>query len=246
MLQGKYSYLFQEFIPKPPLCVHSKNNLAAYSNKNSLKRNPSNSLPKSHIKFKLIHLHPPPHLLIQKPNQKMSTTQPQTQQQPVVVYPNTVPGQATATPSHSHSDGSFGTVFIVLAIIIVISAIACFLGRLCNKRMSRSSSQSSKPSKKKQTQTHDFCPKAEDIEFGFDGRAPAAKPTDPGYPSKGFIKMPGNGDPRGFRKPEHRDNPAGFRMPGNGIPTAFRMPGNGDNKGEAKPHVDDGSLKAGA
>ncbi|XVF84986.1 hypothetical protein PTKIN_Ptkin17bG0082700 [Pterospermum kingtungense] len=159
--------------------------------------------------------------------------QPQTQQ-PVVVYPNTVSGQVP--PSHSHSDGSFGTVFIVLAVIIVISAIACFLGRLCNKRKT----SQSKPSK--HNQSHSFRPKERDIEFGFDGRAPVAKPTDPGYPS-GF-KMPGNGDPRGFRVHEHKD-PAGIRMPGNGDPTGFRMPGHGDIKGETKP-VDDGAFKAGA
>ncbi|XWS34791.1 hypothetical protein CRYUN_Cryun21dG0067700 [Craigia yunnanensis] len=166
-------------------------------------------------------------------------------QQPVVVYPNTVSGQAP--PSHSHSDGSFGTVFVVLAVIIVISAIACFLGRLCNRRMSQT-----KPSK--QNQNHNFRSKERDIEFGFDGRVPAAKQTGHGDPNKGF-KMPGNGDPRGFRMPEHRDptgirmpgngDPTGFRMPGNGNPTGFRMPRHGDINGETKP-VDDGALKAGA
>ncbi|KAF2286654.1 hypothetical protein GH714_023246 [Hevea brasiliensis] len=70
------------------------------------------------------------------------STQPQ--QQPVVVYPNTVSGQPPPA-SHSHSNGSFGTVFIVLAVIIVISAIACCLGRLCNKR------QGSKHSKANRT-----------------------------------------------------------------------------------------------
>ena len=162
------------------------------------------------------------------------TQQPQTQQ-PVVVYPKTVSGQSP--PSHSHSDGSFKTVFIVLAVIIVISAIACFLGRLCNRRMSQT-----KPSK--QNQNHNFRSKERDIEFGFDGRIPTAKSAGHGEHSKGF-KMPGNGDPRGFRSmPEHGD-PTGFRMPGNGDSTGIRMPGHGDIKGETKP-VDDGALKAGA
>ncbi|XWS69013.1 hypothetical protein CRYUN_Cryun04dG0143200 [Craigia yunnanensis] len=162
------------------------------------------------------------------------TQQPQTQQ-PVVVYPNSVSGQAP--PSHSHSDGSLGTVFIVLAVIVVISAIACFLGRLCNRRMSQK-----KPSK--QNQNHNFRPKERDIELGFDERIPTAKPAGHGDHSKG-LKMPGNGDPRGFRSmPEHGD-PTGFRMPGNGDPIGIRMPGHGDIKSETKP-VDDGALKAGA
>ncbi|MBA0805497.1 hypothetical protein Gohar_005010, partial [Gossypium harknessii] len=77
------------------------------------------------------------------------STQPQ---QPVVVLPNTVPGQAP--PSHNHSDGSFGTVFIVLAVIIVISAIACFLGRLCNRGKNQT-----KPS----DHNHNFGPKERDV-----------------------------------------------------------------------------------
>ncbi|XVE85079.1 hypothetical protein DITRI_Ditri17bG0063400 [Diplodiscus trichospermus] len=174
------------------------------------------------------------------------TQQPQTQQ-PVVVYPNTASGKAP--PSHSHSDGSFGTVFIVLAVIIVISAIACFLGRLCNRRLSRT-----KPSN--QNQNHNFRPKESDIEFGFDGRIPSAKPTDHGNNGKGY-KMPGNGDPRGLRMPEQGDgnptvirmpgngDPTGFRMPGSGDPTGFRKPGNGAMKGETKA-VDDGAPRGGA
>ncbi|XVE75038.1 hypothetical protein DITRI_Ditri12bG0065300 [Diplodiscus trichospermus] len=157
------------------------------------------------------------------------TQQPQTQQ-PVFVYPNSVSAQAP--PSHSHSDGSFGTVFIVLAVIIVVSTIACFLGRLCNRRMSQT-----KPSKQKQN--HNFRPKERDIEFGFDDRIPTVKPAGQSDHSKGF-KIPGNGDPKGLRS-----MPAGFRMIGNGGPTGFRMPGHGDIIGETKP-VDDGALNAGA
>ncbi|XP_022724998.1 uncharacterized protein LOC111281532 [Durio zibethinus] len=139
------------------------------------------------------------------------TQQPQTQQ-PVVVYPNSVSGQAS--PSHSHSDGSFGTVFIVLAVIIVLSAIACFLGRLCNRHMSQT-----KPSK--QSQNHNYPPKERDIDFGFDGRIPTAKPAGHGDHSKGFI------------------------TPGIGDLTGFRMHGHVDIKGETKP-VDDEALKASA
>ncbi|OMO80202.1 hypothetical protein COLO4_24179 [Corchorus olitorius] len=204
----------------------------------------------------------------------IQTEQPQTQQQPVVVYPNTVSGQGQVPPSHSHSNGSFGTVFIVLAVIIVISAIACFLGRLCNRRMSRT-----KPSKEDKYHKSRPKNKERDIEFGFDGKAPGGKPGGGGGghgggdPSKGF-KMPGNGDPREFRMPgppvyaepagirmpgDGHGNPPGIRMPGNGIPPGIRMPGNGgdrdhvtfkfpghgDIKGDSK-HFDDPELKAGA
>ncbi|GLT86451.1 hypothetical protein SLE2022_045910 [Rubroshorea leprosula] len=66
--------------------------------------------------------------------QQPQIQQPQTQQ-PVVVYPNPVMGRQA--PPSPHSNGSFGHVFIVLAVIIAISAISCFLGRLCNRRFSK-------------------------------------------------------------------------------------------------------------
>ncbi|KAL4348358.1 hypothetical protein GQ457_17G013390 [Hibiscus cannabinus] len=150
------------------------------------------------------------------------STQPQ--QQPAVVYPNNVP------PSHSHSNGSFGPVFMVLAVIAVISAIACFIGRMCNRRRDQT-----RPSQKSQNQNHDFRPKERDVELGFDGRIPGAKL--PGEDRKGFktpgnedhgepsmaeqggpiprIRIPGNGDPRGRRVHANGDPTAtGFRMPG--------------------------------
>ncbi|XP_052205473.1 uncharacterized protein LOC127810186 [Diospyros lotus] len=55
------------------------------------------------------------------------------QQQPVLVYPNTI----TAEPSLSRPRESFGTVFIVLAVVVVLSAVACCLARLCNRRLQR-------------------------------------------------------------------------------------------------------------
>ncbi|XP_039054826.1 uncharacterized protein LOC120197323 [Hibiscus syriacus] len=76
---------------------------------------------------------------------------------------------ASTAISKLHSDGSFGTVFIVLAVIIVISSIACFLGRLCN-RMSQT-----KPAK--QNKKHDPRRKGNDIELGFDGPIRTAKPV---------------------------------------------------------------------
>ncbi|KAL5723787.1 hypothetical protein ACHQM5_007139 [Ranunculus cassubicifolius] len=84
---------------------------------------------------------------------------------PVVVYPNTMtPPQPT-----SHSKGSFGPVFIVLAIIIVLSAIACCLGQICARRHKRS-----KPKKERQ---HVHPKDGGDIEFGFKKKVPAEKPV---------------------------------------------------------------------
>ncbi|GMI99737.1 hypothetical protein HRI_003643000 [Hibiscus trionum] len=166
--------------------------------------------------------------------------QPQTQQ-PVVVYPNNVPTGQVPAPPHSHSNGSFGPVFIVLAVIIVISAIACFIGRLCNRRRINQT----KPSDR--NRNHDSRPEERDVEFGFDGRIPGAKPAG-GEPSKGF-KMPGNEDVGVPRMAEHGD-PATIpriRIPGNGDPRGrTRVHANGDPAGlriaEPKP-VDDGALK---
>ncbi|KAK7386879.1 hypothetical protein VNO78_27226 [Psophocarpus tetragonolobus] len=90
-------------------------------------------------------------------------------QQPVQVYPTNQP------PSSHHSNGSFGAVFIVLAIILVISIAACFLGRLCNKRYnSHSNNHSQRPSKQHRPQILNLHPREHegDIEFGVDKRMP--------------------------------------------------------------------------
>lgn len=79
--------------------------------------------------------------------------QPQPQQQRVVVYPNTA---SNKSPTH-HSGGSFGPVFIVLAIIIVVSTLACFLGRLCNKLLNKQNPN--------QTQHKEDLPKEGNLEF---------------------------------------------------------------------------------
>ncbi|TKY69863.1 hypothetical protein E2542_SST06146 [Spatholobus suberectus] len=111
----------------------------------------------------------------------------QQQQQPVQVYPTSVTYQS---PPH-HSNGSFGSVFVVLAIIIVISAVACCLGRLCNRRSrSYSHSHSQKHVKpQKQQQNHNFRPKEVDIEFGFDKRIAASKPNGHGA-GRGIKPIP--------------------------------------------------------
>ncbi|KAJ6898184.1 hypothetical protein NC652_024876 [Populus alba x Populus x berolinensis] len=121
----------------------------------------------------------------------MSTQQPQQQQQqqqqqPVVLYPNTVARQA----SSSHSNGSFGTVFIVLAVIVVISAIACCLGRICNKRLNKQKVNNNKLSQQHSQHNLTFRPKEResDLEFGF----------DKGFPEARHANMKGS-DPRGHK-----------------------------------------------
>ncbi|XP_042496264.1 uncharacterized protein LOC122075335 [Macadamia integrifolia] len=126
---------------------------------------------------------------------------------PGVVYPNTVSPSTT-----SHSKGSFGTVFIVLAAIIVISAIACIIGRLCNRRSSRpknrreSQDHNFHPKPRQESQDHTFHPKEGDLEFGFKKGTLTSKPNVNGgrkdaIPSYSFetkedMKAAKNGDAR--------------------------------------------------
>ncbi|CAL0314064.1 unnamed protein product [Lupinus luteus] len=97
----------------------------------------------------------------------------QQQQQPVQVYPDTVTDQS---PSY-HSNGSFGSVFIVLAIIVAISAVACCLGRFC----SRVRNQKHAKQQKQQNHHHNTRPKEVDIEFGFDKKIAASKLNGHGH-----------------------------------------------------------------
>ncbi|OIW10570.1 hypothetical protein TanjilG_15942 [Lupinus angustifolius] len=122
----------------------------------------------------------------------------QQQQQPVQVYPDTVTDQ----PSPHHSNGSFGSVFVVLAIIVVISAVACCLGRFCSR------GQSQKHGKQKRQHNHhhhDMRPKEVDIEFGFDKKIAASKPNGHGHgaargpmPMKPMSAHHGHVDMRSF------------------------------------------------
>ncbi|XAR65070.1 hypothetical protein NMG60_11009036 [Bertholletia excelsa] len=130
--------------------------------------------------------------------------QPQ-QQQPVLVYPNTGTATTTTTTmpesSSSRSDGSFGAVFVVLAVIVVISAVACFLGRLCSRKFHRQS----KPNKQGKQKGHQSGPREKqgkqnnsqrfhggdgDIEFGFGKGFPNTKGQGKGG------RPAGNGGPR--------------------------------------------------
>lgn len=155
----------------------------------------------------------------QQQQQQQPQPQQQQQQQPVMVYPNTVNQQ----PSH-HSNGSFGTVFIVLAVIVVISAIACFLGRLCNRRMQHpKAKQNHASSRHKESR-----PKAKDIEFGFEMSRPV-RPKDRDI-EFGFDKRFPTGKPAG-----------------NGESRGFKPHQNGEFKGETRPTpADDGEFRANA
>lgn len=91
--------------------------------------------------------------------------QPYVSQQPLMVNPNTVTGQPQP-PSRSHSDGSFGMVFVVLAVIFVISAIACCLGQFCNRR-TKANTGKKQPKQARLTAQHGHPSKEHDVEFGF-------------------------------------------------------------------------------
>ncbi|KAF5449886.1 hypothetical protein F2P56_030287 [Juglans regia] len=126
---------------------------------------------------------------------------PQQQQQPVLVYPaNTV---ASQPPSH-HSNGSFGTVFIVLAVVIAISAIACCLSRLCNRRY--------KNQRPKQNLGQSRPRENGDIEFGSDMRTPTSKMAANGGGSRGQRQLEnGHDHARGEMNPG--DHGGGSREP---------------------------------
>lgn len=109
-------------------------------------------------------------------------------QQPVQVYPTAVSNQ----PSSHHSNGSYGPVFIVLAILLVVSVIGCFLGRLCNRRKDNNNNnhnqnlQRDAPSRRpvkpnRQQQIHDLQSREEeDVELGgIDKRRPPPIITRP-------------------------------------------------------------------
>ncbi|XP_027348019.1 kininogen-1-like [Abrus precatorius] len=139
-------------------------------------------------------------------------------QQPVQVYPSTVTNQA---PSH-HSNGSFGAVFIVLAIILVISVVACFLGRLCNRRYNNNHSHSQRPTKQQRPQIHNLHQREEDIEFGVDKRIPVPPP---------ILRPKGNG-----HGPDHGHHPHAHGPDHGHHPHAH---GHGHGHG----HVDDHNMK---
>ncbi|KAL4574058.1 hypothetical protein LXL04_020880 [Taraxacum kok-saghyz] len=132
-------------------------------------------------------------------------------------------------PPHRQTDGgSFGGVFIVLAVIVVVSAVACFLGRFCNKRHNKSkppkhghSARGPKEKDMKHNTRNAFQTKDGDIEFGFDKRFSSAKVAANGDPMMGrpnnSFKEPSMGRPDSFREPS-----MGRSDPSMGRPNSFR------------------------
>ncbi|KAJ4960955.1 hypothetical protein NE237_020865 [Protea cynaroides] len=126
---------------------------------------------------------------------------------PLFVYPNTV-----LTSPSSHSKGSYTTVYIVLAVIVFLSAIACFLGQLCNQRYYRPKPRREQqdhtfhPKPRRELQDYNFNPKEGDLEFGFKKGIPKPNPAAsggrkdsiPGYSfqTKEDIKAAENGQPK--------------------------------------------------
>ncbi|KAI3497698.1 hypothetical protein L1887_33181 [Cichorium endivia] len=126
-----------------------------------------------------------------------------------IVYPvsDTIP-----TSNHS-SNGSYGTVFIVLAVIIILSAFACFLGRLFNKRQNVATpSTHSLPTKEKHAKRN---AKDGDIEFGYDKKFASAKVAATGEPT--MDRTGPSGEPKMVR-------PNSFHEPTMGRPNSFHEP----------------------
>ncbi|KAI3720316.1 hypothetical protein L6452_21232 [Arctium lappa] len=97
------------------------------------------------------------------------------QQQMPIVYP----ASDTVPTSNQSSNGSYWAVFIVLSVIVIVSAIGCFLGRLCNKGqdVARPHKDQSHPPKEKDAKRNatGLPTKDRDIESGYDKRLASAK-----------------------------------------------------------------------
>ncbi|CAM8882236.1 unnamed protein product [Rhodiola kirilowii] len=185
----------------------------------------------------------------------------QQQQQPVLVYPNVVNVQPHSQ-ALQHSKGSFGASFIVLAVIIVVSATACFLSRLCNKRGQKKNHKEPKQEKNHKQKKgqgggggppypiHPTFPpqqsrrKEMDMEFGFGG--PGLKPQ-----AKGNNNIEFGFDKKSSRQPKGSgDIEMGFdkRVPSAKVAqNADMMRGqqqqpypNGVMRGETNPHFNGG------
>lgn len=138
------------------------------------------------------------------------------------VYPSYNP-VIKSQPDSAHSDGSYGPVFIVLAVIFVIGVAACVLGRLCSRRRHRDNGrphhhhqvhhQPPPKSNAAHEQSHGLGPKEwearekprialrerADIEFGLDKRIPSDRVGSHGG---GMAAPPPQFD--GGRRPEVR------------------------------------------
>lgn len=186
-----------------------------------------------------------------QPQQQLPQPQPQQQQQPVLVYPVT---KQPPNESGHHSSGSFGTVFIVLAVIVVISAIACCLGRLCNRGARSQKPKKSHKSRPKEggdpyeSRNRNFRPKEGDIEFGnphFQPKGDVEFGKSGFGPKEGYVESGGNRSSR----PKEGDFEFGFdkRNPSGGKPSMNREGSRGHRPyehGDVKHHGDDGRPMA--
>lgn len=152
--------------------------------------------------------------------------------------PLVFPVSETNPPTQHKSDGSFGSVFIVLAVIVVISAVACFLGRMCNKKHNKSKpSKHAKPPKEKDLKhnRNAFQTKDGDIEFGFDKKFSSAKVAANGEPNFGRPNSfrehnmgpnmgPQMGPNMGPQMGPHMGRPNSYKEASMGRPDSFREP----------------------
>ncbi|KAK4784694.1 hypothetical protein SAY86_019062 [Trapa natans] len=108
--------------------------------------------------------------------------QPYVPQPPALIGdPNTVMGQPQAqSHSHSHSTGSFTMVFVVLASIAVISAIACCLGRFCNRRADAYAGPKQPKRANSTARDRGHPPKEDDVESGLDNATGPKQPKTKG------------------------------------------------------------------
>lgn len=163
--------------------------------------------------------------------------------------PTVYPVSETIPTSNHSSNGSYGAVFIVLAVIIILSAFACFLGRLFNKRQDVEKpkpkpSKHNLPTKEKHAMQMRNA-KDGDIEFGYDKRFASAKVAATGDPTMdrsdpfGEPKMvrpnslhePTMGRPNSFHE-QTMGRPNSLHEPTIGRPNSFQEPynmGSGSN-----------------
>ncbi|KAL8218920.1 hypothetical protein R6Q57_022293 [Mikania cordata] len=137
------------------------------------------------------------------------------------------PATETNPPSHRQSDGSFGAVFIVLGVIVVVSVIACFLGCLFKKRYNKSKpSNHGRHTKGRymEPKRNAFQTKDGDTEFGFDKRFSSAKVAANGEPNMSPNMGPHMGRLNSFHEPN--------MGPNLGRSNLFHEPNMGQNLGQ--------------
>ncbi|MCL7041264.1 hypothetical protein MKW94_012955 [Papaver nudicaule] len=141
---------------------------------------------------------------------------------PPIIYPNTVTGQ----PASHRSRGSFGPVFAVLAVVVVLSAVACIIGQICARRFSHSKHQQNKDSqhhpKHKQNKDSHYHIHTKHQQNKDSHRHPKHPMMEPGLhdEEEGDIEF-------GFKPRMQKEKPAGYRET-----RAPKFAEYGENKGE--------------